>query len=254
MEADFVQQLKAEMLEAAEEVGLPGGRWLVDGKPPQSVTTSGPSAPPASMQRPSDQQPASPPKRLRAAQKGLSTGCSEKNQLIETRWQLRQRQPSARAVEGAFHFAETSARISQAQAADNSTFRQAIDDRHDALAAVLNLEGTELEAVAAGFLAAGSDSPWIVTRDNPERAREIDQEIDSQVAAISDLHDQRRTDLQTRAPGLGDEVMIPSAEQRVLDEDNAARARNWRMPASSRKGSSNVAQWEMEERCSSRCA
>ena len=81
-----------------------------------------------------------------------------------------------------------------------------------------------MEAVAAGFLAAGSDSPWIVTRDNPERAREIDQEIDSQVAAISDLHDQRRTDLQTRAPGLGDEVIIPSAEQRVLDEDNAARA------------------------------
>ena len=80
VEADFMQQLKAEMLEAAEEVGLPGGRWLVDGKPPQSVTvsTSGPSAPPASTQRPSDQQLASPPKRLRAAQKGLSTGCSEK--------------------------------------------------------------------------------------------------------------------------------------------------------------------------------
>ena len=70
VEADFMQQLKAEMLEAAEEVGLPGGRWLVDGKPPQSVTvsTSGPSAPPASTQRPSDQQPASPPKLLRAAQ------------------------------------------------------------------------------------------------------------------------------------------------------------------------------------------
>ena len=55
VDTDFMQQLKAEMLEAAEEVGLPGGRWLVDGKPPQSVTvsTSGPSAPPASTQRPS---------------------------------------------------------------------------------------------------------------------------------------------------------------------------------------------------------
>ena len=77
MEADFVQQLKAEMLEAAEEVGLPGGRWLVDGKPPQSVTTSGPSAPPASTRRPSDQQPASPPKRLRA-EKGLRPDAARK--------------------------------------------------------------------------------------------------------------------------------------------------------------------------------
>ena len=61
-------------------------------------------------------------------------------------------------------------------------------------------------------------------RDHPGRADEIDQEINSQVAAITDVHDQRRTDLQACAPGLGDEVMIPLAEQRVLDEDNAARA------------------------------
>ena len=44
--AEFVQQLKAEMMEAAEEVGLPNGRWQPDGQKPTTSTPPGPSAPP----------------------------------------------------------------------------------------------------------------------------------------------------------------------------------------------------------------
>ena len=80
--------------------------------------------------RPPQPTPTSPPERARKARgAGLSAGCSEKNKLIETKWQLRQREPPAHAVEGAFHYAETSMRISQAQAqaAARSSSLQAIE-------------------------------------------------------------------------------------------------------------------------------
>ena len=83
--AEFVQQLKAEMMEAAEEVGLPNGRWQPDGqKPTRNVTTSTPpgssARPASSTPGPSAPPPTSPPERARKARgAGLSTGCSEKN-------------------------------------------------------------------------------------------------------------------------------------------------------------------------------
>ena len=193
--AEFVQQLKAEMMEAAEEVGLPNGRWQPDGqKPTRNVTTSTPpgssARPASSTPGPSAPPPTSPPEHARKARgAGLSTGCSEKNKLIETRWKLRTREPSAHAVDAACHFAENDARISEAQAAFKSHQMQAINGHHEDLDGELNLVGVDLEEIAQGF-ALRDGSAWIGTNDPAGRAKEIDEEIDGQVAAITDLHDQ----------------------------------------------------------------